>query len=172
MDKKDFRAPSEGKRAPRAIANSHDGVIFAVADVGGTPERTFNALTTNEVERWWSMPNIYRQKDFKADLHVCGQWSVAVETTMGDTVHANGEFCEIRFPEKLVMTRRFSAHPFQGNRETTITYYFEPSTHGTRITVKDEGFIGRSEAAFGNAEIWEKVLSWLDAYLTSSQGTA
>ena len=29
----------------------------------------------------------------------------------------------------------------------------------------DEGFIGRSEAAFGNAEHWERVLGWLDAYL-------
>jgi hypothetical protein len=31
--------------------------------------------------------------------------------------------------------------------------------------VRDEGFIGRRDAAYGNAEIWEKVLGWLDAYL-------
>jgi uncharacterized protein YndB with AHSA1/START domain len=100
-----------------------------------------------------------------ADLRVCGAWSVAVELEAGGEVHADGEFCEIDFPRKLVMTRKFDGHPFQGTRETTITYRFEPSLHGTLVTVRDEGFIGRSEAAYGNAEIWERVLGWLDAYL-------
>lgn len=48
---------------------------------------------------------------------------------------------------------------------TTITYYLESSTCGTLMTVREEGFIGRSKAAYGNAEIWEKVMTWLDAYL-------
>jgi hypothetical protein len=38
--------------------------------------------------------------------------------------------------------------------------------HGTGVTVREEGFIGRSEAAYGNAENWEKVLGWLDGYLS------
>ena len=104
-------------------------------------------------------------KDWKADLRVRGAWSVTVELEAGGEVHADGEFCEIDFPRKLVMTRKFDGHPFQGTRETTITYRFEPSPHGTLVTVRDEGFIGRSEAAYGNAEIWERVLGWLDAYL-------
>jgi uncharacterized protein YndB with AHSA1/START domain len=119
-------------------------MILAVADIAGSPERVFHALTTNEVEQWWAMPGVYRQKEWKADLRVCGPWSVAVETVDGGTVRAN---------------------TFQGTRETTITYRFEPSPYGTRVTVRDEGFIGRSEAAYGNAEIREKVLGWLDAYL-------
>ena len=165
--KNDFRAPSEARYEPRAVAHAPEGIIFAVADVAGTPEQAFRALTTDEVERWWAMPGMYRQKDWKADLRVTGAWSVTVELTTGETVYASGEFCELDFPRKLVMTRRFSAHPFLGDRETTITYDFLPSPHGTRISVKDEGFIGRSEAAFGNAQIWEKVLSWLDAYLAT-----
>jgi hypothetical protein len=36
------------------------------------------------------------------------------------------------------------------------------------VTLREEGFIGRSEAAYGNAENWEKVLGWLDAYLSQS----
>jgi hypothetical protein len=31
--------------------------------------------------------------------------------------------------------------------------------------VRGDGFVGRSEAAYGNAEHWERVLGWLDAYL-------
>jgi hypothetical protein len=33
--------------------------------------------------------------------------------------------------------------------------------------LRDEGFIGRSTACYGNAEIWEKVLGWLDDYFVS-----
>jgi uncharacterized protein YndB with AHSA1/START domain len=166
--KDDFRAPTASKRAPRAVADGVGGIIIAVADVAGTPERAFRALTTDQVEQWWGEPGLYRQKDWKAELRVCGPWSVSVELNDGNVVHAHGEFCEIDAPNKLVMTRNFDAHPFLGTRETTITYRFEPSPHGTLVTVRDEGFIGRSQAAHGNAEIWERVLGWLDAYLGTS----
>jgi hypothetical protein len=36
------------------------------------------------------------------------------------------------------------------------------------VTLREEGFIGRSEAAYGNAENWEKVLGLLNVYLDSS----
>ena len=63
------------------------------------------------------------------------------------------------------MTCRFDAHPFLGDRETTITYFFEPIARGTGATVGNEGFIGRSEGALGNAEVWEHTLGWLDGHL-------
>jgi hypothetical protein len=55
--------------------------------------------------------------------------------------------------------------PLLGERETTTTYQLEPSPCGTLVIVREDGFIGRSHAAHGNADNWEKVLSWLDAYL-------
>ena len=166
-NKPDFRAPTVAKKLPRAVADGAAGLIIAVAEVGGPPERAFRALFTDEVMQWWKMPGVYHWKDWKAELRVCGPWSVNVQLADGNVVGAHGEFCEIDAPRRLVMTRVFSAHPFQGPRETTITYRFEPSPHGTLITVRDEGFIGRSQAAYGNAEIWEKVLGWLDEYLSS-----
>jgi hypothetical protein len=30
--------------------------------------------------------------------------------------------------------------------------------------MREEGYIGGSEAAYGNAEHWERVLGWLAAY--------
>ena len=95
-----------------------------------------------------------------------GRWSVTVELTDGKQLNEWGEFCEIIVPNKIVMTRRFSANPLLGERETTLTYRLESSPHGTLVTVREEGFIGRSQAAYGNAENWEKVLSWLDGYLS------
>jgi hypothetical protein len=67
------------------------------------------------------------------------------------------------------MTRVFydNAHPLLGPRETTITYRLDPIPAGTRLTLRDEGYIGRSEAAYGNAEHWERVLGWLDAYFAT-----
>ncbi len=165
--KKDFREPTVAKKAPRAVADDAQGVILCVSDVNGTPEQVFNALTTNEVEKWWQS-DVYFQKDWKADLRPCGAWSVAVQWQDGSSNRGFGEFCELSFPHKIVMTRRFDKHPFQGDRETTITYRLEPSPYGTRVTIREEGFIGRSQAAYGNAEVWEKVMGWLDGYLSGN----
>jgi len=163
--KTDFRVPSTSKKPPRAVADGIGGTIIAVADICAPPARVFRALTTNEVELWWGHPEFYRQKNWKGDLRVQGEWSVSVELISGDTVHSSGEFCEIDVPTKLVMTQRCIGHPLLGNREHTITYRLESTELGTRLTVRDEGFIGRSQAAYGNAEHWEHVLGWLDAYL-------
>jgi len=63
----------------------------------------------------------------------------------------------VRFPKKGSGEHH---NPLLGTRETTITHRPEPIATGTRVTVRDEGFIGRSEAAYGNAEHWERGLGW------------
>jgi|GEM_PF-247171 len=162
----DFRLPTAAKwRAPQAVADGSRGMILAIAEVAGSPEQAFRALTTNEVEEWWKFPGVYRLKDWKADLRAGGRWSVTVELNDGNAAHHWGEFCELDFPNKIVMTSRSDAHPLLGERETTITYRLEPIAGGTRLTVRDEGFIGRADAAYGNAENWERVLGWLAAYI-------
>jgi uncharacterized protein YndB with AHSA1/START domain len=162
----DFRLPTASTWAtPRAVADGGGGTIIATAEISAPPERVFAALTTKEVEQWWGHPDFYRQTDWKADLCVCGQWSVTVCFADGGTNGGSGEFAEIVPPHKLVMTRKFEKHPLQGTRETTITYRLEPVGNSTRLTVREEGYIGRREAAYGNAEHWERVLAWLDSYM-------
>jgi uncharacterized protein YndB with AHSA1/START domain len=139
---------------------------LAIVEVAVPPEQVFHALITNEVEKWWKMPGVYHLKDWKADLHVQGRWNVTVELSDGRQVREWGEFCELVVPNKIVMTRRFGGNPLLGERETTLTYRLEPSSHGTLVTVREEGFIGRPEAAYGNAENWEKVLGWLANYVS------
>jgi len=161
----DYRFPTASKwRAPRAVVDAAAGIITATAEIYATPGQIFHAFTTDEVERWWGHPDYYRWADWKADLKVCGRWSVKVVLTDGSTNGGSGEFAELDEPNKIVMTRRFDEHPLLGSRETTITYRMNPSENGTFLTVRDEGFIGRNEAAFGNAEHWERVLSWLQTY--------
>ncbi len=48
---------------------------------------------------------------------------------------------------------------------------FAPSPHGTWITLREDGFLGQPQAAHGNAENWEMVLGWLDAYLSAGRSS-
>jgi uncharacterized protein YndB with AHSA1/START domain len=162
----DFRASEQSKRLPKAAVDGVAGLIIACAEVSGTPDQAFRALLTEDVEKWWAIPGVYCLKDWKADLRVQGRWSVTVELNGGRRLREWGEFCALDVPKTIVMTRRFEGNPFLEERETMLTYRFEPSHHGTLVTVREEGFVGRSEAAYGNAENWEKVLSWLDAHLS------
>jgi uncharacterized protein YndB with AHSA1/START domain len=163
----DFRVATESRKKPKAAVDGVAGMILAFAEVSGTPERAFRALTTDEVEQWWTIPGVYHLKDWTGDLRAQGRWGVTVELHDGKQLNEWGEFCEVVVPHKIVMTRRFGANPLLGDRETTTTYRLEPSPNGTLITLREEGFIGRPEAAYGNAENWEKVLGWLDDYLSS-----
>lgn len=57
----DFRLPTAAKwRAPRAVADGSGGMILAIAEVTGSPEQAFCALTTDEVEEWWKFLGVYR----------------------------------------------------------------------------------------------------------------
>jgi len=150
----DFRMPNASKwRAPCAVADGGGGTIIATAEVAVPPERVFRALTTYKVERWWGHPDFYRQTEWTADLRVCGQWSVTVIFADGSINYGSGEFAEVDAPRKIVMTRKFEKHPLQGTRETTITYRLDSIATGTRVTMRDEGFVGRSEAAYGSASV-------------------
>lgn len=108
---------------------------------------------------------MYWLKDWRADLRTQGRWSITVELPDGRQFNEWGEICEVDAPHKVVMTRRFAANPLIAERETTLTYRLEPSNYGTLVTVREDGFLGRPDAACGNAENWEKVLGWLDGYL-------
>ena len=162
----DFRFASEPKKPPKAAVDAAVGIIVANAEVAGTPDRAFRALMTNEVESWWTIRGVYSLKGWKADLRAQGRWSVTVELHNGKQLNEWGEICEVDAPGKVVLTRRFGANPLLGERETTLTYRLDPTPRGTLVTVREEGFVGRPAAAFGNADNWEKVLSWLDDYLS------
>jgi hypothetical protein len=62
---------------------------------------------------------------------------------------------------KFLMTRKFEKHPLLGTHQTTITYRLEPVANDTRVTVRDEGFVGRGEAAYGTQNIGNVSLNGL-----------
>jgi uncharacterized protein YndB with AHSA1/START domain len=165
----DFRAAGEAKRRAKAVADAAAGYLLASVEVVATPERTFAAMMTSEVERWWKLPGVYRLKDWRAELRPQGCWSVCIERQDRRSFDEWGEICAVEAPNRVVLTRHFAANPLIGERETTLAYRFEPSPHGTLITLREDGFLGRPQAAHGAAENWEKVLGWLDAHLGAGQ---
>ncbi|MGA2487896.1 MAG: SRPBCC domain-containing protein [Roseiarcus sp.] len=164
----DFRMAAAANKRPKAVADGVGGMLLATAEVPAPPERTFAALMTREVERWWKLPGVHRQKDWRADLRPQGGWSVCAELCDGRSFDEWGEICAVEAPNRIVLTRHFVANPLVGERETTLAYRFEPPPHGTLITLREDGFLGRPQAAHGAAENWEKVLGWLDAYLSGA----
>jgi len=148
---------------PRAMT---DGVtIMANADIAMAPTHAFQALNTSEVERWWGSADTYRMTQWQSDIRVGGRWHVVVLTVDGNAFLAGGEFLEIDAPNKIVKTRKYEwDHPTLGSSETRVTYLFEQSAIGTRLTVRHDGFAGRQSAAQEHAEGWERVLSWLSVY--------
>jgi uncharacterized protein YndB with AHSA1/START domain len=134
------------------VADASTGIILAEADIGAPPERVFKALTTREVERWWGHPDFYRSTGWKAELRARGPSSVAVNFKDGKKGGGYGESIEVDPPRKVVYTRRFLNNPFTCDRELTVTSVLAPVAAGTRLTVREEGYLGRNEAAYGDAD--------------------
>jgi len=150
--------------APRAVTDGE--TILATGEVTAAPDRVFRALTTEEVERWWGSADTYRVTDWKAELRVGSPWSLVVRLPDGSALPASGRFLVIDYPRKIVRTQRYDWDcPGIGRRDTTITYRLDPSTKGTRVTVRHDGFAGFREPADHHRMGWERFLGFLAAYL-------
>ena len=161
----EFRSVGTARPRPKAVADAAAGMLLASADVPASRERAFAALLTREVERWRRRPGVYRLKDWRADLCPQGAWSVCVAFCDGRRLDEWGEVCAVEAPNRIVMTRHGASNPLIGDRQTTLAWRFAPSPLGTRITLREDGFLGRPQAAEAAAEDWEEILGWLDRYL-------
>jgi len=162
----ELRMAAAARKRPKAVADGAAGMLLAIAEVAAPPERAFAALMTGEVERWWKLPGVYRLKDWRADLRPLGAWSVCIAFCDGRRFDEWGEICAVEAPNRVTLTRHFAANPLIGERETTLSRRFAPSPHGTLITLREDGFLGRPHAAHGAAENWERVLSRLGGHLS------
>ncbi|PJJ76306.1 activator of Hsp90 ATPase-like protein [Thermoflavifilum aggregans] len=104
-------------------------------------------------------------KDWQSNTVVGGKWSVTVMINNGNIVHEWGEYCVVNPPQIFMKTKQMNNNPFVGERQTYVTFCFIPSNFGTLITIREEGFIGLPQAAFGTAENWERVMNLLDHFL-------
>lgn len=98
---RDFRFAQTSKKMPKAVADGIGGTLLGVAEVSGTPEDAFHAVMTSEVENWWTMPGVYRLKDWTVELRAQGRWSVTVELPDGRRFNEWGRFVRSNYPERL-----------------------------------------------------------------------
>jgi len=150
-------------KSARAVADLAEGTVMARVEIAAAPDRVFRALTTDELTKWWGAEGEYRTTNFAIDPHPGGKWRTDGVSADGTKFHVEGEVVEFDPPRRLVQTWKPS---WDGGALTTLTYALEPIDGGTRVTVRHTGFAGRPESCDRHGQGWERVLGWLNRYVT------
>jgi len=137
----------------RAVWDFTDSLVLATVEIEATPERVFQAISTEEVCQWWVRAGVFDTREWSADVRVGGRWR-ATGVARGNPYTLEGEFLEVDPPNKLVQTWRTVGAPGPAGAETTVAYHLEPTEHGTRVTLRHWGF-GTRQATEGNGLGWE-----------------
>jgi uncharacterized protein YndB with AHSA1/START domain len=137
----------------RAVWDLTEGLVLATVEISATPERVFQAISSDEVCQWWVRPGVFDTREFSADVRVGGQWR-ASGMARGNPYTLEGEFLEVDPPRKLVKTWRTVGAQGPAAATTTVSYLLEPTETGTRITLRHWGFEARP-ATEGNGIGWE-----------------
>ena len=103
-------------------------------------ERVFDAWTTAEaLKRWWCPPG-WAPDRIDVDLRVGGSYYLGMRQRDSDSVVSiQGQFIEVRRPERLVYTWRWHG-AFEGMPETQVTVEFAVVDRGTEVVVIHENF--------------------------------
>ena len=119
----------------RSVADLAAGEVLATVEVGAPPERVFQALTTEEVCKWWVRPGVFDTREWTGDVRVGGRWR-ASGIGNGRPYVLEGEFLEVDPPRKLVHTWFVAGVP---GTPTIVSYVLDPVDGGTRITLRHSG---------------------------------
>jgi uncharacterized protein YndB with AHSA1/START domain len=128
-----------------------EGSIIAHAQIDASPERVFQALTSNEVTKWWVRPGVFDTREWKGDVRPGGRFT-ASGTGRGQPYTLDGEFTQVDAPRKLVHTWHLGGTPDAA--ATTVTYELEPRDGGTHVMLRHDGFPS-TEAAANTRIGWE-----------------
>jgi uncharacterized protein YndB with AHSA1/START domain len=124
----------------RAVADLAQGLVLATVEVASSPERTFRALTSEEVVRWWVRPGVFDTREWTGDVQAGGHWHGS-GVGGGKPYTLDGEFTEVNPPRRLVHTWRLAGV------SSTVAYDLEPTDGGTRITLRHTGLASRQACA-------------------------
>lgn len=153
------------RQVPRAVADLERGVVLACVELEASPERVFQALTTEEVVQWWGDAQTFRTTRWSADLRAGGQWQAEGVDAQGHPFVLRGTYIEVDPPRRIVTSWIAS---WEAGLETTLTYLVDPTATGARLTVRHEGFSAHRHICEHRAGGWERVLGWLVHHLRQS----
>ena len=143
----------------RAVADLAEGLVLATVEVASGPERTFRALASEDVLRWWIRPGVFDTGEWTGDVRPGGRWH-ASGVGGGKPYALDGEFSEVDPPRRLVHTWSL------GSATSTVAYDLEPVDGGTRITLRHTGLAPR-QACAATCIGWETSFEELARMLTS-----
>jgi uncharacterized protein YndB with AHSA1/START domain/uncharacterized protein YciI len=145
------------KAKATSIADVTEGVVVARVEIRVPPERVFQALTTEELTRWWGSEDEYRTTKFVMDARPGGTWRTDGRGRDGSDFYVEGEVLEIDPPRRLVQTWKPS---WESGPATKIVYTLDAIDGGTRVTVRHSGF-ATARSCESHSEGWLRVLGWL-----------
>ncbi|MFZ0295698.1 MAG: SRPBCC domain-containing protein [Candidatus Sulfotelmatobacter sp.] len=162
-----------------AITPDQD-VVTGEIFIAAPPARVFQAITDpNQMRQWWGASNMYRIKEWKADLRVGGKWPSDGVGVDGKTFRVEGEYLEVDPPRLLVHTWICT---WMGTVQTIVRWELVPqSVHGlhpngpqragtgTLVKIRQQGFAGRIADATSHTEGWKRVMGWLVAYIEKGE---
>jgi uncharacterized protein YndB with AHSA1/START domain len=156
---------ARSKHAAMAVADTSEGIVLARVDIMAPPERVWNAITTNELTKWWGSPDMYSTTKHTIDLRVGGAWKSEGAGADGSAFDVSGEVIEVDAPKRLVQTWKPS---WETGPATKVTWTLEAIDGGTRVTVRHTGFTD-PRACGDHASGWERVLGWLVGHHAATQ---
>lgn len=151
---------SSRKPTATAIADVEKGVVLARIDIDASPQRVFQALTTDELTQWWGSPEMYRTTKYSIELRKGGAWRTDGLGNDGVPFHVAGEVLEVEAPHRLTYTWKPS---WETSDPSTVSYKLEAIGDMTRVTVRHWGFSDPASCG-DHANGWERVGSWLAGY--------
>lgn len=138
-----------------------EGSVQAAVQIAASPERVFQALTSDEITKWWVRPGVFDTREWTGDVRPGGRFT-ASGIGGGKPYTIEGEFHEVDSARKLVHTWKLAVAPAP---DTTVTYLLEPRDGGTHLTVRHDGF-SSTEAGANTRVGWETSLEKLAEILS------
>lgn len=151
----------------RAVADLTKGLILATVEIAATPERVFQALTSEEIADWWGRPGVFDTRGWTGNVSVGETWE-ATGVARGNPYVLQGEFLEVNSPSKLSHSWHPAAAP---QAKTTVSYFLEPIAGGTRITLRHSGHDSRITCS-NNCVGWETSFNRLAEILADEESGA
>ncbi len=110
-----------------------------VRTIPASPERVFEAWTTQAQVARWTCPDPGASVDVEIDLRVGGHYSIRMNVE-GGPFTTYGTYREIDPPHRLVYTWGWKEEIHAMKAETVVTVEFLPVEGGTEIRLTHEGF--------------------------------
>jgi uncharacterized protein YndB with AHSA1/START domain len=107
-----------------------------------SPERIFRAWTQPVALREWWCPSGWIAGEIEIDLRIGGNYRIAMSRAgaAGSEVSVNGQFLEVKPPERLVYTWRWEG-AFAEMPETLVTLELSGSDSETLLTLRHDNFV-------------------------------